>query len=76
MDCRGQALNKTGKPDYFVEDDVQLMQAFCNEVAVALKRKSVEAALTKVIADNGNARDRVRQSKKTTSPPRTHFQGG
>ncbi len=55
-----QALNKSGKPDYFVEEDVQLMQAFCNEVAIALKRKSVEAALSKVIADSGNTRDRVR----------------
>ncbi len=56
----GQALNKIGKPDFFLEEDVYLMQAFCNEVAVALKRKSVETALSKVTADRGSSRDRVR----------------
>ncbi len=55
-----QALNKIGKPDYFIEEDVHVMQAFCMEVAVALKRKSVETALSKVTADRGNAHDRVR----------------
>ncbi len=54
-----QALNKFGHPDYFQEEDVRLMQTFCNEVAYALKRKSVETALSKITADRGDPRDRV-----------------
>ena len=53
-----QVLNKTGGGG-FDDADIEMMQTFCMEVAFALKRKSVESLLAKVMSE-GSRHEQVR----------------
>lgn len=49
-----QAINKTKGP-HFTKDDERAMHALCMEVALALKRKSVDAAFLRVLKSDSNS---------------------